>query len=172
MSVQHVQNIWSPGDGRSGDGAATDVAGAERAATDEGRRAARWAARVRGPALGVAQVVLAGLFVVVGVAKLVGAPAMLAAFGTIENVTGLGAWLRLLTGALEVAGGALLLVRAVAGVGAVLLGTVMAGAVLAHLFVLRSAPTAPVVLGAALAGVAYAHRDRLAVVAAQLERNL
>lgn len=118
------------------------------------------------------QFTLAVVFLVAGAATLIGMPDVTAQFGTISNVTGLGAWPRVATGVLELLGGGLLAVRAAAGVGAVLLGTVMVGAVLAHVFVLHTAPTAPAVLAAALAVVAYAHRAALAVVAAALERNL
>jgi len=90
----------------------------------------------------------------------------------VANVTGLGDWLRVTTGLLEVLGGLLLGARRTAGVGAVLLGVVMTGAAVAHLVVLGTAPTGPAVLLAGLAAVAYAHRAALRVVAAFLVRNL
>lgn len=123
----------------------------------------------------ILQLVLAVLFVGAGAATLVGTPTILAQFGTLDNVTGgtgLGTWVRVATGVLEVVGGVLLCVRVSAGVGAVLLGAVMTGAILADLLVLRTAPIAPAALVAMLATVAYAHRAELAVVASRLERNL
>jgi uncharacterized membrane protein YphA (DoxX/SURF4 family) len=138
------------------------------AAPDGDARPARW----RGRALAALRLTLAAVFVAAGSAKLLGAPAMVAQFGTIENVTGVGAWFRPAVGLLEVLGGVLLGVRAAAGVGAVLLGVVMAGAALTHVLVLGDAPTAPAVLLAALAVVAYANRAALRAVAAVLERNL
>ncbi len=137
-------------------------------AADGGARPAAW----RGRAVAALRLTLAALFVAAGSAKLLGAPEMVALFGTIENVTGAGAWLRLTTGSLEVLGGVLLGARAAAGVGAVLLGTVMAAAALTHVLVLRDAPTAPAVLLAALAVVAYAHRATLRAVGAVLVQNL
>ncbi len=151
-----VQNTWTA-DGAVGAGSPTVAV-----------RPARWAARMLGPV----QFALAALFVVAGAATLSGAPAVAAQFGTIDNVTGLGAWFRAATGILELLGGVLLCVRAAAGVGAVLLAAVMTGAVLMHVFVLQTAPTAAAALGTVLAVVAYAHRAALAVVAARLERNL
>jgi len=115
---------------------------------------------------------LAALFVAAGAATLGGAAEVVAPFGTIANVTGLGDWLRVTTGLLEVLGGLLLGARRTAGVGAVLLGVVMTGAAVAHLVVLGTAPTGPAVLLAGLAAVAYAHRAALRVVAAFLVRNL
>ena len=138
--------------------------GARDAAPD----ATSWVAR----ALTVLRFALAALFVVAGAATLGGAAEFVAPFGTIENVTGLGAWVRSATGVLEVLGGVLLGVRAAAGVGAVLLGVVMTGAALTHVLVLGTAPTAPAVLLAALALVAYAHRFAIRAFAAVLERNL
>lgn len=118
------------------------------------------------------QLALAAIFVVVGAATLAGTPDVLAQFGTIANATGVGAWFRPAVGLLEVLGGVLLCVRPTAGVGAVLLGAVMVGAVAADVLVLQTAPTVALALFAALAVVAYAERAVLAVVAAQLERNL
>lgn len=137
-----------------------------RHATPERRR--RWAAR----ALRGLEFALAALFVGAGAVTLIGTPDVMAQFGTIGNATGLGPWFRVATGVLEVAGGLLLCARVAAGVGAVVLGTVMAGAVLADVLVLRTAPTEAAALIAGLTVVAYAHRATLAVVAAQLERNL
>ena len=65
---------------------------------------------------------------------------MVAAFDKI----GLGQWFRYLTGALEVAGGLMLLIPKCAFYGAALLVMVMAGAVVSHLAVLGGSPLAAV----------------------------
>lgn len=119
-----------------------------------------------------AQVTLAVGFIAVGAATLSAVPAIVAPFGTIENVTGLGTWFRAATGLLEVLGGLLLCGRGASGIGAVLLGLVMVGAVLADVLVLGTAPTAPAVLLVPLAAIAYSQRAALARVGAVLERNL
>lgn len=123
-------------------------------------------------ALRILQITLAAVFVGAGTLTWQGTPDVMAQFGVIEHTTGLGAWIRSATGLLEVIGSVLLCARASAGVGAVVLSAVMTGAVAAHVLVLRTAPTTPAVLLAALAVVAYAHRASLAVAAAFLERNL
>ena len=127
-----------------------------------------WSAR----ALSALQITLAAIFVGAGAATLSGAAAIVAPFGVIENVVGVGDWFRVTTGVLEVLGGLLLCVRASAGVGAVVLGVVMAGAAVTELLVFGAAPVWPAVLLAGLAAVAYAHRAALRVVGAFLERNL
>jgi hypothetical protein len=127
-----------------------------------------WTAR----ATHAVQLALAALFVVVGAVTLGGAADAVAPFGTIENVTGLGDGLRVTTGLLQIVGGLLLCLRASAGVGAVLLGVVMAGAAATDVLVLGQAPVAPAVLLTGLTAVAYAHRAALRVVGAVLERNL
>lgn len=142
------------------------------ASRDEAARAADFPAPWTARALRGLQFTLAAVFVVAGAATLAGAAEAAATFGTIENVLGLGDWLRVATGLLEVLGGLLLCARASAGVGAVLLGTVMAAAAAADLVVFGAVPVWPAVLLAGLAAVAYAHRAALRVVAAVLERNL
>lgn len=104
------------------------------------------------------QVLLALAFVAAGSGKLLGKPDMVALFAAV----GLGQWLRYVTGSLEVLGALLLVVPGKAALGAVLLACVMAGAVVTHLAVLHSPPTAPLVLFVLAALIAWARRGQLA----------
>ena len=104
------------------------------------------------------QVLVALAFVGAAAGKLLGSPDMIALF----DAVGVGQWFRYATGLLEVLGAALLLVPGKAVFGAVLLACVMVGAVVAHLTVLHSAPTAPLVLFALTALIAWGRRAQLA----------
>ena len=104
------------------------------------------------------QVLVALAFVAVGSAKLFGNPDMVAVF----DAVGIGQWFRYVTGSLEVLGALLLIVPGRAVFGAVLLACVMAGAVVAHLTVLPPPPTAPLVLFALTALIAWGRRSQLA----------
>lgn len=118
------------------------------------------AVRPAGAALNVAlwvlQVAAAAMLGMAGFAKLTGAPEMIGLF----DAVGVGQWFRYVTGALEVLGAVLLLVPALAGVGALVLAPVMLGAVLTHLFVVGGSPVIALVLLAVVALVAFARRDR------------
>ena len=61
------------------------------------------------------------------------------------KAVGFGQWLRYLTGILELTGVVLIVVPKTRSIGAVLLATVMLGAIVAHLFILHTVPTMPVV---------------------------
>jgi putative oxidoreductase len=104
------------------------------------------------------QVLVALAFVAAGSGKLLGSPDMIALFG----VVGIGQWFRYVTGSLEVLGALLLVVPGKTVFGAVLLACVMGGAVVAHLTVLHTAPTAPLVLLALTAMMAWGRRSQLA----------
>lgn len=78
------------------------------------------------------------------------------------DAVGVGQWFRYVTGAIEVAGAALLWLRGREIFGASLLACTMAGAVLAHLFIIGPSALPALILGALSAVVAYAHRDQLA----------
>ena len=78
------------------------------------------------------------------------------------DAVGIGQWFRYVTGSLEVLGTLLLIVPGTTAFGAVLLACVMAGAVVAHLTVLHTAPTAPFVLFAVTALIAWGRRSQLA----------
>jgi hypothetical protein len=89
-------------------------------------------------ALECTELALAGVFFLVGGAKLIGRPDMVELFRDI----GLGQWLRYLTGTIEVVGAAFLVVPLASGASAVALGGVMISATLIELFVLRRPPIA------------------------------
>jgi putative oxidoreductase len=104
------------------------------------------------------QVLAALAFVAAGSGKLLASPDMIALF----DAVGIGQWFRYITGSLEVLGALPLIVPGKTAFGAVLLACVMAGAVVAHLTVLHTAPTAPVVLFALTALIAWGRRSQLA----------
>jgi putative oxidoreductase len=87
------------------------------------------------------QVLLALAFLAPSSLKLMGAPVMVELF----KAVGFGQWLRYLTGILELTGVVLIVVPKTRSIGAVLLATVMLGAIVAHLFILHTVPTMPVV---------------------------
>lgn len=84
------------------------------------------------------ELVLAAVFLLVGGAKLIGRPDMVALFRDI----GVGQWFRYVTGTVEVAGAALLIIPRLSGGSAILLGGVMFVATLIELFVLHRPPVA------------------------------
>ena len=93
-------------------------------------------------ALWCVQVLLALAFLGASSGKLMGRPEMVALF----EAVGIGQWFRYVTGILELAGAALIVVPKTRGVGAGLLAAIMLCAIAIHLFILHSAPTAPLVL--------------------------
>ena len=100
------------------------------------------------------QVLLALTFLAAGGSKIAGAQPMVEVFDKI----GIGQWFRILAGVLEMAGAAALLIPRATFIGALLLGCVMIGAIVAHLTILGGAPAAPAVLLALAATVAYLRR--------------
>jgi putative oxidoreductase len=108
-------------------------------------------------ALWTLQLLAALAFLAAGSGKLLGRPDMIALF----DAVGIGQWFRYVTGSLEVLGALLLIVPGKTALGAVLLACVMAGAVIAHLTVLHTAPTAPLVLFALTAVIAWGRRSQL-----------
>ena len=113
--------------------------------------------RIGHAALWTVQIALAGMFLLAGSSKLFGAAAMVGLFDAI----GIGQWFRYVTGLLEVVGGVLLVIPGKTAFGAVLLACVMAGAVVAHLTVLHTAATVPLVLFALTALIAWGRRSQL-----------
>ncbi len=103
------------------------------------------------------QVLVALAFVAAGSGKLLGSADMVALFGAV----GIGQWFRYVTGSLEVLGALVLIAPGKTAFGAVLLACVMVGAVVAHLTVLHTAPTAPLVLFALTALIAWGRRSQL-----------
>lgn len=96
------------------------------------------ASRSRGVnvALWVLQVLLALQFVIAGLAKVGGDPAMVEMFADI----GIGQWFRYAVGALELAGAIGVLVPRLSGLAALGLVCLMVGATLTNLFVLDASP--------------------------------
>jgi uncharacterized membrane protein YphA (DoxX/SURF4 family) len=82
------------------------------------------------------QIITAAAFFVAAFPKLTGSSMMVELFERI----GLGQWFRYFTGALETAGGLLLLIPGFAGSGALLLMAVMVGAIVAHLTKIGGSP--------------------------------
>jgi putative oxidoreductase len=108
-------------------------------------------------ALWTLQALVALTFVAAGSGKLLGSADMIALF----DAVGIGQWFRYVTALLEVVGGVLLVVPGKTAFGAVLLACVMAGAVVAHLTVLHTAATVPLVLFALTALIAWGRRSQL-----------
>ena len=102
----------------------------------------------------VLQGLAAFAFLTAGGSKLAGAPAMVDMFAKL----GAGQWFRYLTGTLEVIGAVGLLVPKATFYGALLLVTVMVGAIVAHLAILGGNPTPAIVLLLINGTVAYLRR--------------
>lgn len=109
----------------------------------------------------VVRVLLAAAFISAGGMKLAGVPQFVAMFDQI----GIGQWFRLLTGALEVAGGLLALVPRTAIWGASLLACVMVGALFTHLTVIGGNPLPALVLLILCAAVLWLRRSQLTTLA-------
>jgi putative oxidoreductase len=124
------------------------------AATTGTKHQAGWALSAT---LWVVQVGAAVMFLMSAWPKLSGAPQMVAFFHAI----GFGQWFRYLTGSMELAGAALILVPALSGVGALILFCVMVGALTTHAL-MGGSPVAAAVLLLAAAFVAWGRRDRTA----------
>ncbi len=101
-------------------------------------------------------VLLAFVFLMAGGMKLLSRPALVEEF----NRIGLGQWFRYFTGILEVTGAVGLLVPKLSRWAALLLATVMLGAIVAHLTVLHSPPGLPIVLLVLAAITAWLRRWR------------
>jgi putative oxidoreductase len=114
--------------------------------------------------LWVIQILLAGMFILAGWAKLTGAPVMVQMYDAI----GVGQWFRYVTGTIEVGSGLLILVPGMAAIAAVLLSCTMIGAIITHFSVLHTPPTMPVVL---LTGAAIVLWGRWSQIARRLGRT-
>jgi len=119
----------------------------ERHLSPQGR--ARWH---RVLLLEFVELLLAGTFLLVGGAKLIGRPDMVALFRDI----GVGQWFRYVTGAVEVSGAALLVVPFLSSGSAIVLAFVMFVATLIELFVLHRPPVAALACLSGHAFVAWA----------------
>jgi uncharacterized membrane protein YphA (DoxX/SURF4 family) len=110
-------------------------------------------------ALWILQIALAGMFLMAGGSKLLGAPAMVALF----NAIGIGQWFRYVTGLIEVGSALALLTPRIAAFGALALVPTMIGAILAQLFIVRGSPVPPAVLLVGAALVLWARRNELPI---------
>lgn len=104
----------------------------------------------------IIKILLTTAFVAAGLAKIAGVEMMVQTF----DAVGVGQWFRYVTGAIEIAGAALLWIRGRQVYGAALLACTMAGAVLAHLFIIGPSATPALILGLLSTVLAYAHRDQ------------
>jgi putative oxidoreductase len=107
--------------------------------------------------LWVVQILLALAFIGAASGKLLGNPDMVGLY----EVIGIGQWFRYVTGLLELTGAILIVVPRTKFFGAALLGMIMVGAVLTHLLILHTAPTAPAVLLLLAGIVAWGRRGAL-----------
>ena len=112
----------------------------------------------------IVQGLLAAAFLAAGGAKLAGVPMMVQIFDQI----GMGQWLRIVTGLVEVIGAVALVVPGFAALGAAWLGATMFFAVLTHLFILHSSAMPALVLLTLNVLVVWLRRDQLAAVLAFL----
>ena len=108
-------------------------------------------------ALWAVQVVLAGMFLLAGGSKLLGAPAMVGLFDAI----GIGQWFRYLTGLIEVGSALALLVPSFAVFGALALVATMVGAIVTHLFIVGGSPAMPAILLVGSAAVVWTRRHQV-----------
>src|SRR6267378_6344700 len=92
--------------------------------------------------LWIIQIALAGMFLMAGGSKLLGAAPMVALF----NAVGIGQWFRYVTGLLEIGAAVALLVPRAAVFGALLLVPTMIGAIATQLFIVHASPLAPTIL--------------------------
>jgi putative oxidoreductase len=115
-------------------------------------------------ALWVVQMLLALAFIGAASGKLFSKPDMVGLY----EVIGIGQWFRYVTGLLELTGAILIVIPRTKFFGAALLSMVMVGAVLTHLFILHSPPTAPAVLFLLAGIVAWGRRAALKPVLSRL----
>ena len=113
--------------------------------------------RLGSAALWTVQIALAGMFLLAGGSKLLGAPPMVAMFDAI----GIGQWFRYVMGLIEVGSALALLVPSFAVFGAIALVATMIGAVATHLFIIGGSPVMPAILLLGSAGVVWARWRQL-----------
>jgi putative oxidoreductase len=115
--------------------------------------------RASASALWAVQIALAGMFLLAGGSKLLGAPPMVALF----NAIGIGQWFRYVTGLIEVGSAVALLVPRLAVFGALALVPTMVGAALAELFVVKDSAVPPAILLLGAVVVLWSRRQELAI---------
>ena len=110
-------------------------------------------------ALWVLQIALAGMFLMAGGSKLLGAPQMVALF----DAVGIGQWFRYVTGLIEVGSAVALLTPRFAVFVALLLVPTMIGATATNLFIVHASPVPTVVLLVVASLVVWARRHDLPI---------
>lgn len=110
------------------------------------------------------QIIVAAAFFAAATAKFAGVPFMTHVFDQI----GLGQWLRIVTGVLEIVGVLALLYPGTAALGGLWLGFAMLCAMVICVFVLHSSPAPAAVLLALNALIVYLRRDELVTLAINL----
>lgn len=116
--------------------------------------------------LWVLQIVLAIQFVLTGILKLSGSPAMVSMFTEI----GAGQWLRYLIGMIEVASAIGLLIPRLSGLAALGLLFLMIGATATNIFILGSSPVLPLVFLLVCAVIAWGRWSQIRALVSQLKR--
>jgi len=101
------------------------------------------------------QIVLAMIFLTVGMAKISGVQTSVEVF----NRIGVGQWLRYLTGSVEVLASVLMLFGPYASIGAGLVAVTMIGAIMAHLWLIGGNVVPALALGIASGVVLYLRRE-------------
>ena len=104
----------------------------------------------------ILQLAAAGMFLFAGTHKLAADPMMVQVFETVG-----GQWFRYLTGGIELVAGAALLVPAAAPYAALVLATVMVGAIATHLFIIGGSAVPALVLLVVTLAIAWLRRDQL-----------
>ena len=118
-------------------------------------------------ALWALQALLAIMFVMAGLAKVFGDPAMVEMFATI----GVGQWFRYAVGALEISGAVGVLIPRLSWLAALGLVCLMVGATLTNVVVLGASPLLPLVLLVVGALVAWGRRARAQALLSGLPRR-
>jgi putative oxidoreductase len=111
------------------------------------------------------QIVVAAAFLAAGGAKLAGVPLMIQIFDQI----GVGQWLRIVTGVVEIVGAFALVYPGMTAIGGLWLGFTMVCAVAICIFALHSSPAPAAVLLALNALIVYLRRDELVTLAIKVQ---
>ncbi|HJZ75219.1 MAG TPA: DoxX family protein [Vicinamibacterales bacterium] len=101
-------------------------------------------------------IVTAGMFLLAGSLKLAGVEMEVGLFAVI----GIGQWFRYFTGVLEIGGAIGLFIEPAAPFAALLLATIMVGAIMTHLFIAGGSPAVPIALLASSLAIAWLRRER------------
>ena len=117
---------------------------------------------MRNVTLWLLTIVSAAMFLLAGALKLAGVQMEVDLFAAV----GIGQWFRYLTGVLEIGGAIGLFVPALATYAALLLATVITGAIMTHLFIIGGNPLVPILLLGATLTIAWLRREQISSVRA------